>query len=132
MATAGTAAGREIFGHATASPHPPRNSAFHFVHRGGAAGIHMTLVLRGVCTPEHRERLERSLSGGRWFLPALVGGGDELHGGDARASCEFVALHPTPAEPTDPRSVGSFVAEMEAAALHGWNHRPQPSAAPAG
>jgi hypothetical protein len=102
------------------------NSSFHFVHRHGGWCAYLRIVLRGPCTIEHRERIERALSGGRWFLPALVAmpGVPARGAGDARPRCEFVALHPTSAEPTDPRSIENFVVELEAAALHGWNDRP--------
>jgi hypothetical protein len=104
----------------------PLNSSFHFVHRHGGWSAYLRIVLRGPCTLEHRERIERALSGGRWFLPALVAmpGVADRGGGDARPRCEFVALHPTTAEPTDPRSIEGFVLELEAAAMHGWNDRP--------
>jgi hypothetical protein len=102
------------------------NSSFHFVHRHGGWSAYLRIVLRGTCSVEHRQRIERALSGGRWFLPALVAmpGVAAPGGSDARPRCEFVALHPTSAEPTDPRSIDGFVAELEAAALHGWNDRP--------
>ena len=102
------------------------NSSFHFVHRRGGWSAYLRIVLRGTCTVEHRQRIEGALAGGRWFLPALVAmpGVGAPGGSDARPRCEFVALHPTVAEPTDPRSIDSFVAELEAAALHGWNDRP--------
>ncbi|HEV7680041.1 MAG TPA: hypothetical protein VGQ42_15870 [Candidatus Dormibacteraeota bacterium] len=103
----------------------PGNSSFHFVHRHGGWSAYLRIVLRGPCTLEHRERIERALSGGRGFLPALVAmPGVPARGADARPRCEFVALHPTTAAPTDPRSVESFVIELEAAAMHGWNDRP--------
>jgi hypothetical protein len=104
----------------------PLNSSFHFVHRHGGWSAYLRIVLRGPCTIEHRERIERALSGGRWFLPALVAmpGVAARGAGDARPRCEFVALHPTTAEPTDPRSIEGFVLELEAAAMYGWNDRP--------
>jgi len=102
------------------------NSSFHFVHRRGGWSAYLRIVLRGTCTVEHRQRIERALAGGRWFLPALVAmpGIAAPGGSDARPRCEFVALHPTSADPTDPRSIDSFVAELEVAAMHGWNDRP--------
>ena len=82
------------------------------------------VVVRGVCTRAHEERILDALSHGRYFLRAVAAGDD----GDADqvlACCELVSIAPTLAVPSDQRDVDTFVQQLEAAALYGWNGRPE-------
>jgi hypothetical protein len=84
------------------------------------------VVARGVCTREHEERVLNALSRGRYFLRA-VAVGDTLGAGEpAMACCELVSIAPTLAAPSDQRDVEALVQQLEAAALYGWNGRPEP------
>lgn len=87
------------------------------------------VVVRGVCTRAHEERILSALSRGRYFLGAVATGedGDADH---ALACCELVSIAPTLAGASDQRDVEALVRQLEAAALHGWNGRTPQDAAP--
>jgi hypothetical protein len=103
---------------------PPRAPNTSFVYlcadEQGRQTLHR-VVVRGRCTAEQEERIVRSLSAGRWFLPALLPTPVRGVGGEMLAGCcELVSITPTLAVPPEESDVESLVARMEAAALHGW------------
>ena len=88
------------------------------------------VVVHGVCTRAHEERILNALSRGRYFLRA-VAAGDDGDAGQALACCELVSIAPTLAGASDQRDVEALVRQLEAAALYGWNGRPEQAGAAA-
>jgi hypothetical protein len=126
----------EHLGRAGASAPQAPNTAFVYlcVDSAGNHSVHR-VVARGVCTVGHEERVSRSLSAGRYFLPGLVAQvmPSSEDDGPMAGCCELVAITPTLAEPTGDGDVEAVVTQFEAAAMHGWNprHDAEESAQPA-